>query len=157
MPKTVTNSVFRIRMLSFVIALASALLLVLYDQLRGVLPIQLEYWAGGVLYVMFWSFLFHTIILDKLSPLWICLTTTLTTCLIEFSQLWHPPFLEGIRSYEIGYAILGTTFSWSDFPPYFLGGYLSYALSSYISKLSLRAFKIFFCYLLHQDISGNNL
>lgn len=121
------------RSLSLLLALFCALTLVLYDQLREVLPIQLEYWAGGVLYVMFWSLLFYAIVLERISPLWTCLITTLTTCLIEFSQLWHPPFLEEIRSYKIGYAILGTTFGWSDFPPYFLGGCLAYLGMLFIS------------------------
>ncbi len=128
------KSIITPRLLSLLLALLSALPLVLYDQLREVLPIQLEYWAGGVLYVMFWSFLFYAIVSERISPLWTCLITTLTTCLIEFSQLWHPPFLEEIRSYKIGYAVLGTTFGWSDFPPYFLGGFMAWLSIKLILK-----------------------
>jgi hypothetical protein len=48
------------------------------------------------------------------------------TCLLEGLQLWHPPFLEWPRSYLIGQILLGTTFSWSDFPYYFIGAELGW-------------------------------
>jgi hypothetical protein len=43
------------------------------------------------------------------------------TCVLEFLQLWHPPFLEALRSNFLGATILGTTFDWTDFPYYFAG------------------------------------
>jgi len=36
-------------------------------------------------------------------------------------QLWHPPFLELIRSTFWGRALIGTSFSWWDFPHYIFG------------------------------------
>lgn len=41
--------------------------------------------------------------------------------IIEFSQLLQTDFLNYLRQYFLGNLILGTTFSWLDFPCYFLG------------------------------------
>lgn len=40
---------------------------------------------------------------------------------IEFSQLYHPPWLDAIRSLHLGRLILGSTFNWPDLPAYALG------------------------------------
>ena len=40
---------------------------------------------------------------------------------LEFLQRWQSPILMEIRAIWIGRVILGTTFTWSDFPPYALG------------------------------------
>jgi hypothetical protein len=74
---------------------------------------------SGVFYEMFWCILVF-LFLDNTKS-WIIATFVLMiTCALEFLQLWHPPFLEFIRSYFIGRAVLGTFFTWSDFPYYFL-------------------------------------
>ncbi|OQX28389.1 MAG: hypothetical protein BWK80_00435 [Desulfobacteraceae bacterium IS3] len=75
---------------------------------------------GGVFYEIFWClviFLFS----KRLKPLKIAVFVLVCTCGVEFLQLWHPGFLEFLRSFFIGRTILGTTFVWSDFPYYFLG------------------------------------
>lgn len=80
---------------------------------------------GGTFYVIFWclvAFLFF----PKSQPGKIAATVLITTGLLEFLQLWHPPILEWIRSYFIGATILGTSFVWSDFPYYFLGSGLGW-------------------------------
>ena len=48
------------------------------------------------------------------------------TCCLETLQLWHPEFLEVIRSNFIGVTILGNSFNWLDFPYYFIGSLLGY-------------------------------
>jgi hypothetical protein len=45
----------------------------------------------------------------------------IVTCILEFLQLWHPPFLEWIRNYFLGRTIIGNSFSKSDFLYYFFG------------------------------------
>jgi hypothetical protein len=76
---------------------------------------------GGVFYEIFWCVLLF-LFLEDTRP-WIIATFVLTmTCVLEFLQLWHPPFLVLLRSHLIGRAVLGTSFTWSDFPYYFLGG-----------------------------------
>jgi hypothetical protein len=49
------------------------------------------------------------------------------TCGIEFLQLWHPPFLEALRQTLPGRLVLGNSFRWADFPPYFIGSGLGWA------------------------------
>ena len=80
---------------------------------------------GGVFYVIFWCLVF-SFRLPKVRPAWIALAVLAATCCLEFLQLWHPPFLEYLRSFFIGRTILGTYFDWSDFPYYFAGAGLGW-------------------------------
>lgn len=41
--------------------------------------------------------------------------------LVEFSQLWHPAWLDAIRSTTLGHLALGIGFEWSDLPCYTIG------------------------------------
>ena len=52
---------------------------------------------------------------------WIAAGVVLVTCGLEFLQLWHPPWLQAIRSTFLGASLLGTSFSWWDFPAYVVG------------------------------------
>jgi hypothetical protein len=75
---------------------------------------------GGVLYVIFWC-LFAFLLLSNAKPWKIAAAVFVITCSFEFLQLWHPPFLEFLRSHIAGRTILGTSFTWSDFPYYLVG------------------------------------
>jgi hypothetical protein len=75
---------------------------------------------GGFLYVVFWCLLVFLAV-PRCNPRRIAGGVLIATCILEFLQLWHPPFLEFLRSYFLGRTILGTTFDWMDFPYYFLG------------------------------------
>ena len=85
---------------------------------------QAENWVnnslGGVLYVIFWCLLAF-LFLSNTKPWKIAATVFIITFFLEFLQLWHPPLLEFLRSNFIGRTILGTTFTWSDFPYYLVG------------------------------------
>jgi len=82
---------------------------------------------AGIAYVVFWcllaKLLFHRVKSHK-----IVISVTLITCLLEFAQLWHPPFLIYLRSFWLGKILLGTTFNISDFPYYILGGFIGWLL-----------------------------
>lgn len=56
----------------------------------------------------------------------ISIAVTLATCGLEFLQLWQPHWLTQFRSTRLGAALLGTTFTWMDLPPYFIGGVMGY-------------------------------
>lgn len=56
---------------------------------------------------------------DAITP--IALGVCSATCVLEFLQLWHPAWLEALRSTFVGGALLGTTFSWWDLPAYPIG------------------------------------
>ena len=40
---------------------------------------------------------------------------------VEFSQLYHAPWIDSIRATRLGLLILGSTFNWPDLPAYALG------------------------------------
>jgi hypothetical protein len=75
---------------------------------------------GGFLYVIFWCLLIF--LLFPGIRIWVNgLAVFLVTCLLEFLQLWNPQFLNYIRGFFIGQALLGNSFTWSDFIYYFTG------------------------------------
>ena len=80
---------------------------------------------GGVLYVVFWC-LVLLLFLPSTRPSIICTCVLAGTCILEFLQLWHPPFLTWVRGSFLGQTLLGTTFMWSDFLYYFLGSALGW-------------------------------
>jgi hypothetical protein len=84
--------------------------------------------AGGFLYVVFWVFL-ALALFPRLSRGGIAWGVALVTSALEVLQLWHPPFLERIRSTFLGHALLGSTFAWSDFAYYAAGALAAYALA----------------------------
>jgi hypothetical protein len=82
------------------------------------------YWVNtsldGVFYEIFWC-LFLSLVLPRVRPQRLAIGVLTATCILEFLQLWHPPFLEAIRGTFLGAAILGSTFDWNDFSYYFAG------------------------------------
>ncbi|MEI6632981.1 MAG: DUF2809 domain-containing protein [Chlamydiota bacterium] len=76
--------------------------------------------VGGFFYVLFWCFLGY-LLFPGARPGAVALTVLAATCAIEFSQLRHPPFLEAARGTLTGGLLLGSVFSWADFPWYFAG------------------------------------
>ena len=75
---------------------------------------------SGAFYEIFWC-LVLLLFLNKTTPWKIAAVVFLITCSLEFLQLWHPPFLEIIRSNFVGKTIIGTSFVWSDFIYYIIG------------------------------------
>jgi len=90
---------------------------------------------GGVLYVIFWC-LFAFLFLSNTKPWKIAAVVFAITCFLEFLQLWHPPLLEFLRSNFIGRTILGTSFTWSDFPYYLVGGGIGWLWMKSLQKHS---------------------
>lgn len=91
---------------------------------------------GGILYEIFWClviffFLYNSKILK------IVFSVFLITSLLEFLQLWHPPFLQLIRSNFIGRTIIGTSFVPSDFVYYLIGSCLGWFILTWISNLQV--------------------
>ena len=88
---------------------------------------------GGFLYEIFWS-LVISFILIKAKAWKIALSVFIVTSILEFLQLWHPVFLEIIRSTFIGRTIIGTTFVPSDFIYYTIGSFVGWILLKKIKK-----------------------
>lgn len=95
---------------------------------------------SGVFYVIFWClllfFCFH-----RLKPASIALIALLITCSLEFLQLWRPIPLEYLRKTFVGRAVLGTTFTWRDFPYYGLGAVIGWIWLALLSRKSDLCFK----------------
>jgi Protein of unknown function (DUF2809) len=93
-------------------------------------PLQLwcSSYGAAVLYEIFWILVLRLVAL-RLAPLKCGMIVLIVTCLLEFAQLWHPPFLEAIRNTFIGAALIGTTFDPWDFSHYVIGSVLGVLLA----------------------------
>ena len=89
---------------------------------------------GGVFYEIFWCLLVFLFVVK--AKAWVIATSVfIVTCFLELLQLWHPEFLEIIRSYFIGRTLLGTSFSLYDFIYYFIGSGIGYLILTRLQKL----------------------
>ena len=90
-----------------------------------------QFWVrnslGGFFYVVFWCLL-GALLFPALRAGRIAAWVVSATCLLEVVQLWHPWFLEYLRGSFLGRVLLGTTFVWSDFAYYFLGGLVGWLI-----------------------------
>jgi len=75
---------------------------------------------GGVFYEVFWC-LVLAVFFPRTKPLIFAIVVFFTTTCLELLQLWHPSFLESVRSAFVGRVLLGTTFNPMDFPYYAAG------------------------------------
>ena len=81
------------------------------------------YWndrLGAIAYEMFWIFLI-LLVYPTLAIWQVAVGVGLGTSLFEVLQLWHPLWLEAMRSTFVGRLLLGTTFNWGDFASYAIG------------------------------------
>jgi hypothetical protein len=88
-------------------------------------------YAGGLLYEVFWC-LVIAFLWPRFSAVWISTGVLAATSLLEFLQLWQHPFLMVIRSHFIGRTLIGSSFSWLDFPNYLAGCVLGWALIRFL-------------------------
>lgn len=83
-------------------------------------------YGAAIWYEVFWClvafYFFYQAKFVRLIPIYVFVVT----CLLEILQLWNPPFLALIRSHILGKLLLGTTFSWWDFPHYILGSFFGF-------------------------------
>lgn len=84
------------------------------------LPRWYVQYFGDYLWAMLLFFVF-ALILQKTSTLKVATVTLLFTYSIEVSQLFHPQWLEALRSIKVFALILGYGFLWSDLVAYTLG------------------------------------
>lgn len=91
--------------------------------------------VAGLIYVIFWCLLIRYIFI-KLKPINVTVSVFLVTSLLEFTQLLKYPFLEFIRSYFIGRALIGSTFSPGDFLYYTIGAVLAFIILKHIDKFN---------------------
>jgi hypothetical protein len=118
-------SLKNIRLLTFIYLIIVLITGLLYSRYRYSVS-WLNQEVGGIFYVIFWCLLAFLFIPTRRAvwqiPLWVLTITSL----IEFLQLWHPPFLDYLRSFWWGKMVLGNVFNWADFPYYFTGSGLGW-------------------------------
>jgi glycopeptide antibiotics resistance protein len=100
---------------------------------QGPAPLWVYDLLGSVAYEMFWILLV-IVLVPRISRSWTAIGVCLTTCGLEFLQLWTPPVLQAIRATLLGRILLGNTFSWSDFPSYFIGSFLGWVWVSWLAQ-----------------------
>jgi len=83
-------------------------------------------YGAGLLYEVFWCLVVFFFMPHRKYITRIALWVFVITCILETLQLWHPHFLQLIRSTFLGAALIGTTFVWLDFPHYILGCLLAW-------------------------------
>ncbi len=87
---------------------------------RGPLAGWANDYLAGVVYVVFWVVLAKAA-WPRARTARVAAIVLLATCAIETLQLLRAPLLETIRATWLGRALIGTTFSWLDFPHYVVG------------------------------------
>lgn len=91
-------------------------------------------YGAAVFYEIFWCLFLFLLIRSREAVMAIPLWVFGITCGLEFLQLWHPLVLEQFRSTFLGRILIGTTFSWWDFPHYVLGCLLGWFWLQQIEK-----------------------
>lgn len=89
---------------------------VIQDQL----PTWYTLYFGDYLWAMLLFFIF-ALMLRNMSTFKVAVITLLFTYLIEISQLFHPQWLDDLRSIKVFALVLGYGFLWSDIAAYTLG------------------------------------
>ncbi|HEX3008465.1 MAG TPA: DUF2809 domain-containing protein [Bacteroidales bacterium] len=84
------------------------------------LPLWVKLYAGDALWALMVFFLCGFAFRNK-STRWIAVASLLFSFGIEFSQLYHAPWIDAIRNTRIGALILGFGFLWSDLISYSVG------------------------------------
>jgi len=75
---------------------------------------------GDILWGLMVYFITRFLFIDK-SIRWVSIVSLLFCYAIEFSQLYHAPWINSIRHTVIGGLVLGETFAWTDMLCYAIG------------------------------------
>jgi glycopeptide antibiotics resistance protein len=89
---------------------------------------------GAVAYEVFWI-VFVLFLVPTASLFPTAAGVCLATCAIELLQLWQPPWLQAIRATLPGRLVLGNSFTWTDFPVYFIGCFIGWLWMRSLYKL----------------------
>ena len=122
-------AISRIRSITLLLLVVVALLGLGFRAYRG--PLQNfvnHYGPASVCYAAFFVLLIFFLLPRPAAILPIAIGVFVWTCLVEFSQLGHPPWLESIRATVAGRLLFGHSFSWWDFPAYPLGCLVGWVL-----------------------------
>lgn len=99
---------------------------------HSALPAWVHAYAGDALYAVMMTFL--------LGALWprraVAVPAMALCCAIEFSQAWHPAWLDATRATRVGALVLGRGFLWSDLLCYAAGVAVASAIGRHLPGAS---------------------
>ena len=84
------------------------------------LPSSLSKYGGDALWALM-VFVGFGFLLPHASKLVVALLALAFSSGVEFSQLYHTPWIDAVRATLPGRLVLGNTFNWPDLPAYVLG------------------------------------
>jgi hypothetical protein len=84
------------------------------------LPLFLAKYGADALWALM-IFLCVGFVLARWSTGAVAVVATAISCAVEFSQLYHTPWLDAIRNTALGRLTLGDTFAWCDIAAYLVG------------------------------------
>lgn len=84
------------------------------------LPSSLAKYGGDALWALM-VFVGFGLLLPRSSTSVVALLALAFSWAVEFSQLYHAPWLDAVRATLPGRLVLGNTFNWPDLPSYALG------------------------------------
>jgi hypothetical protein len=93
----------------------------------------IRFYAGGALYEIFWVILVLAVV-PRWTPIRVALGVLIVTSALEVLQRWSSPTLDAIRGTFPGRTLIGSTFSWWDFPVYVLGCSLAVLLVRWLAR-----------------------
>ena len=126
---------FRLRLRIFFLILLIALLGFGSKLYSGIGSSWFNDSLAGLFYETFWCLVVF-LIRPGLKPLLIASWVFAMTSLLELLQLWHPAFLQIVRSTFIGAALIGNSFNWLDFPYYLAGCILGVLMMNHLNHHS---------------------
>jgi hypothetical protein len=100
------------------------------------LPPFLTKYGGDALWALL-VFVGFGILFPRISTLRLASISLGFAWLVEFSQLYHAPWIDAIRSLRIGRLVIGSTFNWPDLPAYLVGVVLGVMVERACSKMSV--------------------
>jgi len=123
----------RVRAATTVALVAVTLLSLAAKFYRGPGDIWVNNWGpASVGYVLFFCLIGLWLVPRRSAiPAIIVIVFTLT-CLVEFLQLYRTSWLQTVRGMFLGRMVLGTSFSWWDFPAYVCGTVAAWFLLSWL-------------------------
>ena len=77
-------------------------------------------YGGDALWALL-IFLGFGFVFIRTSTLRVALMALCFSCTVEFSQLYHAPWIDSMRANRVGALILGATFNWPDLIAYGVG------------------------------------
>lgn len=86
----------------------------------GSLPQWVELYLGDALWALM-VFLMAGFLFQRKSTRWTALAALAFSYCIEISQLYHAPWIDGVRANRLGGLVLGYGFLWSDLVCYTVG------------------------------------